>query len=297
MAIESAVREIGYVDRWWLSRDGLELYARDYEAAAGAARLPVVCLHGLTRNSSDFELLAPQLAAEVRRVIVPDVRGRGKSARSPDAGRYAVPTYARDLLALLDALGIGRAIFVGTSMGGLITMAIGGLRRRVIAAAVLNDVGPEIAQEGIDRITGYAGKAEAIQNWDEASAYMQKIMADAFPQGGRADWDLMARRSFRTKADGSLELDYDPEIRKPLSDQPIKRSTWIAWWLFRRLARRPVLLMRGELSDLVTAAIAAKMQRSAPSITVAEIAGVGHAPMLSEPDAEKALFEFLRPLP
>ncbi len=79
-------------------------------------------------------------------------------------------------------------------MGGLITMAIGGLRRRVVAAAVLNDVGPEIAQEGIDRITGYAGKAEAIRNWDEASAYMQRIMADAFPQGGRADWDLMARR-------------------------------------------------------------------------------------------------------
>ena len=166
-----------------------------------------------------------------------------------------------------------------------------------MGAPSLLSVGPEIAQEGIDRITGYAGKAEAIQNWDEASAYMQKIMADAFPQGGRADWDLIARRSFRTKADGSLELDYDPEIRKPLSDQPIKRSTWIAWWLFRRLARRPVLLMRGELSDLVTAAIAAKMQRSAPSITVAEIAGVGHAPMLSEPDAEKALFEFLRPLP
>src|SRR3990170_6280361 len=129
-----------YAERRWTSRDGLNLFARDYAGASGVARLPVICLHGLTRNSKDFEELAPRLARTGRRILVPDVRGRGLSDWDPCPSRYAPKTYARDILALMDALGISRAVFLGTSMGGIITMAVAAMRSRAVADAILNDV-------------------------------------------------------------------------------------------------------------------------------------------------------------
>jgi pimeloyl-ACP methyl ester carboxylesterase len=287
----------GFAEREWTSRDGLRLYARDYAGADGEARLPVICLHGLTRNSKDFEDVAPAVAATGRRVIVPDVRGRGRSDWASDPAQYQHRTYARDVLTLMDRLGIRSAMFVGTSMGGLITVAVATLRSRAVAAAILNDVGPEVGKAGIDRILSYAGKAAAIEDWDDAVDYVRRTNGVAFPANTDSDWAAFARRTFREQ-DGRPVLDYDPAIAAPLAKGQVKTRSLLASFLFRRLARnRPTMLVRGELSDLTTADIAARMKRSAPSLRLVVVPGVGHAPMLTEPEAAKAIDEFLASVP
>ncbi len=287
----------GFADREWSSKNGLRLYARDYPGAGGECRLPVICLHGLTRNSKDFEDLAPRIAAGGRRVLVPDVRGRGRSDWDPNPQNYNAKAYARDMLGLLDSLGIRRAIFVGTSMGGLITMAVAALRSGAIAAAILNDVGPEIGREGIERILSYAGRPVSIESWADAADYVQRINGVAFPGYSDSDWAIFAKRTFRDER-GRPVLDYDPAISSPLSKGPPKARSLLATLLFRRLARkRPTLLVRGELSDVTTAPIAARMKRLAPSMRQAVVPGVGHAPMLTEPEAVRAIDEFLASVP
>lgn len=285
-----------FAERAWRSADGLNLYARDYAGASGEARLPVVCLHGLTRNSKDFEEVAPRLAASGRRVIVPDVRGRGRSDRDPQPKRYHPKVYARDVLALLDALGISRAVFVGTSMGGIITLMIAAYRRSAIAAAILNDVGPEVDRRGIERILSYAGKLRPIENWADAVEYSRVTTGAAFPNYSDADWELAARRTFREEA-GKPVFDYDPAITLPIGEGPPTRSR-LAEFFFRRLARnRPSMLIRGELSDLLSEEIAAKMKRAAPSLETVVVPNVGHAPLLTEPEAVAAIDEFLSRVP
>lgn len=282
-----------FVDRWWRAADGLTLYARDYPAAAGAAKLPVLCIHGLTRNSKDFEDVAPWIAAQGRRVLAVDVRGRGRSDRDPRPGNYQPRVYARDMLALLDALGIARVVIVGTSMGGIIAMALAALRPGAIAAVVLNDVGPEIAPEGLARIASYAGKPVSIGDWEAATAYVRDINGPAFPKLDAAAWPRMARRMFRETGDG-LELDYDPAITTYLAKVGGKTASLIAWRLFLRIARkRPALLVRGALSDIVSAETARKMKRRAPALDIAEVPDVGHAPLLIEPAARTAIGDFL----
>jgi pimeloyl-ACP methyl ester carboxylesterase len=286
-----------FVDRRWTSREGLSLYARDYAGRGGEARLPVVCLHGLTRNSKDFEDVAPRIAAIGRRVIVPDTRGRGRSAYDPQPERYDPKVYARDILGLMDQLGISRAVFLGTSMGGIITMMIAALRRRAIAAAILNDVGPEVDKAGVDRILSYAGKFRPIVNWEDAVSHVRLTSGSAFPNNSDADWKLFAERTFRDEG-GVPTFDYDPAIMVPMSKGPPKTRSLLGMLLFRRLARsRPTLLIRGELSDLLSERIAARMKRNAPSLETVVVPGVGHAPVLTEPAAVAAIDEFLARVP
>jgi pimeloyl-ACP methyl ester carboxylesterase len=286
-----------FAERRWTSRDGLNLFARDYPGAGGGARLPVICLHGLTRNSKDFEDIAPQIASWGRRVIVPDVRGRGQSDRDPNPRNYQPKIYAHDVLEMMGGLDISRAVFLGTSMGGLITMTLAAIRPKVIAAAILNDVGPAIAPEGIARILGYAGKGSEVRDWNDAAAYVRRTNAIALPHLGEEDWHRFAQRTFRQGSAG-LELDYDPAITVPLQKPPPKLAGLIAGILFRRLARkRPTMLIRGETSDIITAEIADRMQRMAPRLQRVDVPGVGHAPMLTEPEAVDAIAQFLRTTP
>ncbi|MCL6698757.1 alpha/beta hydrolase [Sphingomonas sp. NSE70-1] len=286
-----------YQERRWTSRDGLTLFARDYPAAGEGGRLPVICLHGLTRNSKDFEEIAPVIAGWGRRVIVADVRGRGQSGWDPNPKNYKPPVYARDVVEMMAALDIERAIFLGTSMGGLITMTLMAVRPRAIAAAVLNDVGPAVSPEGIARILGYAGKKTAINDWNDAANYVRQTQGVAFPDFQDEDWHRFAQRTFRQGPDGP-ELDYDPAIASPLSKPPSKLAPWIAGFLFRRLARkRPTLLIRGGISDLISSDIADRMQRQAPGMKRVDVPNVGHAPMLTEPAAVDAIDKFLRTVP
>lgn len=287
-----------YSERRWTSSDGLSLFARDYPGADGPAKLPVIAIHGLTRNSADFDAIAPLIARGGRRVLALDVRGRGQSDRATDPMTYQPPVYAKDVLGLLEVAGIERAVFLGTSMGGLITMAITALKSRVVAAAILNDIGPQVSPEGLARIAAYSGQPVDTPTWAAAAAYAKRINEVALPHYTDADWDAFARRVFRDGTEGSPVLDYDPDIAVPIRAAGAKALVPNLWPFFRRLARkRPTLLIRGGTSDLLGADIAAKMQKAAPEMRYAEIPGIGHAPMLDEPESKAAIFEFLRDVP
>ena len=287
-----------YSDITWSSPDGLKLHARDYPG--DAARAPVICIHGLTRNAADFEDLAERIAANGRRVIAVDVRGRGLSDRDANPANYQPGTYATDILALLSHLKIERAVFIGTSMGGLITMVLAAFAPHVIAAAVLNDIGPELADAGIARISAYVGKARPVENWADAAAYAKEVNGQAFPDASDEDWAAFARRTFADGPDGKPVVAYDPNIALAFQTDPdappAPRPDM--WPLFRALiADRPVLLIRGGLSDLLDETIAAKMRQAAPAMAYAEVPRVGHAPMLTEPQAWAAIESFLARVP
>ncbi len=287
-----------YAARRWTTADGLSLHARDYAPASGPARLPVIAIHGLTRNAADFEGIAPLIAATGRRVLAIDVRGRGQSDRAPDPMTYQPATYAQDVLALLQQTGIERAVFLGTSMGGLITMALAAIRSKVIAGAIINDVGPEVAKEGLARIAAYSGQPVDTPGWADAAAYAKRINDVAFPHYTDADWEAFARRIFREGTEGAPVLDYDPDIAVPIKAAGAKALVPNLWPMFGRLTKgRPVLLVRGQTSDLLSEKIAAKMRKRAPRMDFVEVPGVGHAPMLDEPEAKAAIFPFLNELP
>lgn len=287
-----------FVERRWKSADGLNLAARDYAAVAGQAKLPVIAIHGLTRNAADFEVIAPQIALAGRRVLAVDVRGRGQSDRATDPMTYQPATYAQDVLALLSSLGIERAVFIGTSMGGLITMAIAAIRSKVVAGAILNDIGPEVSPVGLARIASYAGQPTIINDWADAAAYAKRLNDVAFPHYTDADWEAFARRTFRIGTEGTPVPDYDPDIAVPIRAAGAKALVPNLWPMFGRLTRgRQVLLVRGETSDLLSPEIAAKMRKRAPKMDYVEVPGVGHAPMLDEPAVKEALFPFLNELP
>ncbi len=286
-----------FADRWWRSEDGLRLYARDYAGAAGEAKLPVIAIHGLTRNSADFAAVAPIIAATGRRVLAVDVRGRARSDRAADPMTYQPVQYARDMLALMDQAGIARAAFLGTSMGGLITMALTAIAPDRIAAAILNDVGPEVSLVGLTRIAAYAGQPVDTPTWDDAVAYVRKHNAIALPHYTDADWDAFARRVFREGPDGPV-LDYDPDIAVPIRAAGQAALVPDLWGDFERLATgRPTLLIRGATSDLLDAEIAGRMRARAPEMGYVEVPDVGHAPMLDEPTAEAAILAFLGAVP
>lgn len=289
------------VERRWTSMDGLSLHARDYAPAAGPARLAVICLHGLTRNARDFETLAPRMAAAGRRVLALDVRGRGRSAWDPNPMQYNPAVYAGDVAALMAQAGLARALFVGTSMGGLITMTLAALRPDLVGGAVLNDVGPEVGAAGLARIAGYVGGAPAVADWAEAAAYARATNGSALPGLSDEDWARFARRIFRQGDDGRLSLDYDPAISEVFKVAPTAAPAAAPpdlWPLFAGLATgRPMLLIRGETSDILEAATADRMAAVAPHMARAEVAGVGHAPTLEEPSAVAAIDEFLAAAP
>jgi pimeloyl-ACP methyl ester carboxylesterase len=224
------------------------------------------------------------------------MRGRGRSAWDPKPMRYVPLTYARDVLALMQQAGITRAVFVGTSMGGLITMTLAHLRSPMVAAAVLNDVGPVLAPAGLARIATYIGKTAEPADWAEAAGYARATNAHAFPEMDDAEWLAFARRLFREQ-DGRIRLDYDPDITVPFGRVKPARAA-VMWALFRNLAKkRPTLLVRGATSDILAPETTAQMRSSAPKMAYAEIPGVGHAPMLTEPAAKTALETFLREAP
>src|SRR5580704_8545928 len=202
-----------FTEHYFATADGPRVHYRDYPAAGPVRGVPVLCLHGLTRNERDFEDLAPMIAGLGRRVIVPSQRGRGLSDPDPKLERYNPGTYTADMLALLDSLGLDRAVFVGTSMGGLMTMIAAIQAPQRLAGAVLNDIGPELDPTGLARIRSYAGVAKSAASWPEAAAIAHEINGAAFPtQKDEAFWDAFARRTFRQEASGRLVLDYDPGI-------------------------------------------------------------------------------------
>ena len=271
--------------RYWTSRDGLSLYYRDY--AGPSDRSPLLCLPGLTRNSRDFEAFANRYAGRFR-VIAPDFRGRGLSERDPQPERYLPPTYAADVLQLLDELGIDRAVFVGTSLGGLVTMLIAGTQPQRIAATILNDIGPELDQSGLDRIRSYVGRPVRFRDWDEAADYVSGVNRGLPASNGHDDWLRAARRLCKEDGDG-IVFDYDMAIAEPFNQRNDGALTFDMWPFFRKLEGVPLLILRGELSDLLSPSGAQAMVEAQPDAELVTVPGVGHAPDLTEPEAVAAI--------
>ncbi|HEY1089655.1 MAG TPA: alpha/beta hydrolase [Burkholderiaceae bacterium] len=276
-----------YLDRYYQSDDGLRLYARDYPGPAPDAPC-VLCLPGLTRNSKDFAALAEHLSAHYR-VLCPDQRGRGHSARDADLSRYRPDRYAADMLTLLDLLKVERVSIVGTSLGGLMAMLLVAMAGPRVQAIVLNDVGPELDPRGIARIAGYVGRASGPCSLDEAIDRIAAINADCFPDYTRADWLNMVMATCIAEGEQVL-LDYDPGIAEGLASGS---ATPNLWPLFDMLGARPVLALRGEHSDILAPATLAAMGARLPQIQTLEIPGRGHAPTLDEPQARQAITDFL----
>lgn len=270
------------------------LFMKAYRTAGGG-RTPVLCVPGLTRNASDFEDFAPLAAATERDVYAVSLIGRGRSDYDPTYLNYKPEVYRDDILAFMRALGIGRAVFVGTSLGGIVTMLTAATAPDRIAAAVINDVGPEFAPEGIMRIAGYVGARAAgadgpARDLDEAAARIRAINEAAFPARDAEFWRLFARRTFRQEADGRWRLDYDPGIGKAMLEAGPAPDLWGP---FAALAPIRTLILRGAISDLLTPPIVEKMRGVHPSFAYAEVDDVGHAPTLTEPDAWRAIKPFL----
>ncbi len=267
-----------YEDRFWWSGDGLRLHARDYPG--DVSRPPIVCLSGLTRNARDYEALATRLAGEWR-VIALDFRGRGESAYAKDPMSYAPLTYVQDVEALLVDLGIERFVAVGTSLGGVVTMLVAGMRPGQIAAAVLNDVGPEIDPAGLARIRGYVGKPSVWPTWMHAARAVAEANRDAYPDWGIDDWLAMAKRLYRLNSAGRVVLDYDMRIAEPFR-VPGNEAGPDMWRALASLADVPVLIVRGGRSDVLSAGVAERMVDSLGTAELVTVPNVGHAPTLGE---------------
>jgi len=281
----------------WRSPDGLNLFGREY-GSVDSEKLPVFCIPGLTRNSRDFEEVAPWIASMGRRVIAVDLRGRGRSDRDPKPSHYGPLTYAADIVALMDRLSLPRALFVGTSLGGIVTMTLAGRHLDRVGGAVLNDVGPFIAKAGIARIAGYAGKTPALKTWADAVAYARQTGGVAFPRWTDAEWGVFVRRIFREGPDGAPVLECDPKVFRRMNPVLVWLITPLVWRMFRKLSTgRPTLLVRGAISDVLDAPTAARMRTEAPGLAFVEVDGVGHAPTLSEPQAKEALSRFFAAAP
>ena len=274
-----------FESRHWTSRDGLKLHYRDYPGRAD--RPPLLCLPGLTRNGRDFEELAGRLAPAWR-VIAPDLRGRGESAYARDSATYTPVQYLDDLGALFEQAQLPPVIGVGTSLGGLLTMLIAATMPARLAAAVLNDVGPEIAPEGLERIRGYVGQGRSFPTWMHAARALEEGQAGAYPGFTLSDWLAMATRGRAVAEHGRIHFDYDMKIAEPMALMPDGPPPDM-WPALGALAGRPLLLLRGELSDVLSAATFERMARELPDAQAVTVAGVGHAPTLEEPEAVAAL--------
>ena len=277
-----------YADCYFTVRDGLRLHYRDYLGAS--EKPPLLCLPGLTRNARDFADFAERYSPRFR-VIALDFRGRATSDYDPVPARYNPLTYAGDVIELLDHLGIDQAIFVGTSLGGLVTMVVAATAPQRIAAAIINDVGPDVDPAGVNRILTYVGKDVRFSSWDEAADTIAANYGSKFDRFTHSDWVAMAKRNCREE-NGEIRFDYDMAIAEPFRTAgPVPQVD--LWPLFAALGDKPLLVVRGEKSDLLTAETAAKMRAIAPAMKLAVVAGVGHAPELSEPEAVAAIDEFL----
>ena len=286
--MNSEIAEARYEDRYLTVRDGLRLHYRDYAGAPD--KPPILCLHGLTRNSRDWAEFAERHSPRFR-VLALEFRGRGGSDYDPLPQRYNPLTYAGDVVELLDQLGISQAIFVGTSLGGLVTMTIAATVPQRIYATILNDIGPDVEPGGVDRILTYVGKDRRFKSWDETAEAIAANYGASFDRYTHEDWVKMAKRNCREDK-GEIRFDYDMAIAEPFKTSGPTPHVDL-WPFFAVLAQKPLLVVRGAKSDLLTMSTATKMQEVAPSMKLVVVPGVGHAPELNEPEAVAAIDEFL----
>ena len=291
---DGAAGPVAFASHRILSADGLSLHARVHGQDRGGGR-DVVCLPGLTRNASEFQRLAPLLlaAGAADRVVAIDYRGRGLSDHDPDPAHYTIPVEAADLLAVLADLGIARAAFVGVSRGGLIGMVLGAARPDLVAALVLVDIGPVVEREGLLRIKGYVGRFALPANLEEGAAQLKTRFGDQFPNLEEEQWRDWAGTVW-SQADRSLVLAHDPALARSLADVDETSPIPDLWDAFDALVDRPVMAIRGGLSDLLSASTLAEMERRHPGLVAATVPDEGHTPLLHRPELAAEIAEFVR---
>ena len=276
-------------DRYWSSSDGLRLHYRDY--AGDPSRPPIICIPGLTRNARDFEGVAERLAGRWRLLCV-DLRGRGGSGHAPDAMSYVPPTYVEDIEALVAELGLERFVLFGTSLGGLVTMLLAWRENGRIAGALINDIGPVLETRGLDKIRTYVGRRQGWASWEDAARAIAEVQGDRYPDWESGQWVAYARRLCREEPDGGIVYDYDMRIAEPFraAGGGTGFDLWDAW---RALAGVPTLLLKGELSDLLSDETVERMRSENPALEAVTVPRVGHAPTLDEPEAAEAIERLL----
>ncbi len=284
-----------YKDFYYTSTDGLNLHARDY-GPRGQKSAPVLCLPGLTRGVRDFHRLAMRLAHDAprrRRVVVAEFRGRGQSDYDPDIANYTPKREAVDTLDLMAAIGLDHCVVIGTSRGGLVAMTMSALRPAVLRGFVLNDIGPRIEGIGLLRLAGQLNRVPVPQSWEEARDNLRKLQGEVFTGLDDDAWMEFARQIYRDK-DGCPVRDYDPKVAKTLDAEAISAGeTPEIWPLFMGLGGLPGLVIRGENSDLLSAATVAEMQKRHHRLSAVTVKGRGHVPFLSEPEALKGIESLL----
>jgi pimeloyl-ACP methyl ester carboxylesterase len=274
-----------YADRYYRAADGLRLHYRDY--AGPVSRIPVLCVPGLTRNCRDFETLAPCLA-ESRRVLCVDLRGRGESERDPDWRHYQPATYLTDLRTLLADAGVTRVVVVGTSLGGIMGLALAAYAPGTVAGLVLNDIGPEFGPAGIARISSYVGTAQPVAGWNEAVQQVRAVHGHALVGLADEDWNRIARRLYREGPDGRPQPDFDAAIGTALR-AGVGTADASLWPLFDVVISLPVAVLRGEVSDLLLPDTVARMCARKSDLITAVIPRRGHVPLLDEPESLAAV--------
>jgi pimeloyl-ACP methyl ester carboxylesterase len=272
-----------YSSRFITAPDGLKLHIRAYGPRT-SPHLPVVCLPGLARTSADFHALATALSGndeEPRQVFAMDYRGRGRSDYDRNPKNYSFTVELADLLAVLTALGVGRAVFIGTSRGGILTMLLAVARPTVIAGAVLNDIGPVIEARGLVRIKGYVGKLPQPTSMEDGAEILRRLFSGHFPKLTSDDWMAYARRTFEERR-GKVVPSYDPRLAKTLEGIDMERPLPPLWKEFDALARVPIMVIRGANSDLLSVATVEAMRSRRGDLEVVEVPDQGHAPLLAE---------------
>ncbi|WP_417622220.1 alpha/beta fold hydrolase [Parasphingorhabdus sp.] len=281
--------ENSYQDIFWESDDGLKLHARDYPSDSG--KTPIICVPGLTRNARDFEYLGPWLDGK-RRIIMVDLRGRGLSEYAKESASYNPKQYLADIIGLMDQLQIPKAIFFGTSLGGVVTMVMAKAYPARVAGALLNDIGPELDQKGLDRIAASVGQGRSFDTWAHAGRDLAENSGDIFPDFTLKDWIGFAKKVYRMNSSGRIKLDYDMKIAEPFDSKG--GGSGALWNALENMKEIPTLILRGELSDLFSDKVARQMLEKLDKGELVTVPRVGHAPTLEEPASLDAIDQLLQ---
>jgi pimeloyl-ACP methyl ester carboxylesterase len=279
---------MGYRQHHYSAQDGLRLAWREY-GDGGAPRPAVLCLPGLTRNARDFHGLAGRIAGR-HRVLCPDYRGRGASARDSDWRNYTPSRYVDDLRHLLALANCHRVVVIGTSLGGLLAMALAVVMPGALAGVVLNDIGPDIEAAGLAGIVAHVSENRTQPDLESAAAALES----RFPDLSRRDpsvWRRLAENTYRRGEDGRLHRDWDPAIGRAFAHPP--EAPRDLWPLFGALAAIPTLALRGAISPILSQRGLAAMRAARPDLETLTIDDTGHAPTLDEPEAVAAIDAFL----
>ena len=278
-----------YEDIYWESEDGLKLHCRDYPG--DGSRLPVICVPGLTRNARDFAHLGDSLRGQ-RRLIMVNLRGRGESEYAKDSGTYHPRQYVADIVKLMDQLAIPKAIFFGTSLGGIVTMVMAKKNPEKVAGALLNDIGPETDKRGLERIGDHVGQGRSYETWVHAARDTAAESKDIFPDYALSDWVAFAKKLYHMTSSGRIKPDYDMKIAEPFDSKG--GGSGALWNALEAMRDVPTLVVRGGLSDLFSEKTAQDMLKVLDKGELVTIPRVGHAPTLEEPEALDAIASWLK---